>query len=306
MKIPILLGGIILVLIVMVAYLVKPDESFVTGDIVRPEIMKDYYTFVAFYKTFLVNWEKAIITSYGLSLPATTDASARSATSIPRETLNAHITKISKEKNMAFPPLTEALPETLAQPTIPLLLTLVPADAAPYVNALTWMNNQLSTAQQSLSNMMKGSVEGFIWARMKGLPQPLLNVPVHEGFYATCDQIAKCMDARDEAKQASQEEELVRRLRSFTQNVPLETASTQNKVLVEKSERLQKQAESGELLNQFNLPKEPVSSPLQPPEGGDRLSKLKKSDPAAYKRLQQESGSMFALKGLLEQINRTV
>ena len=214
--------------------------------------------------------------------------------------LNAYIAKVSQEKGVALPPLTEALPERIAQPTLSLLLTLVPTDATPYLNALTWMNTQLSTAQQGLSSMMK-PVEGFIWARMKGLPQ----AHVQEAF-ATCDEIAKCMDARDQAKQASQEQELVRRLTTF-QNPALQTAMKENKRLVEKSEQIQKQAQSGELLSKFSLPTaKEISVPLIAPEGGSRLSELQKSDPAKYKSLQQQGGSMFALKGLMEQINRTI
>jgi hypothetical protein len=148
--------------------------------------------------------------------------------------------------------------------------------------------------------MMK-PVEGFIWARMKGLPQ----AHVQEAF-ATCDEIAKCMDARDQAKQASQEQELVRRLTTF-QNPALQTAMKENKRLVEKSEQIQKQAQSGELLSKFSLPTaKETSVPLIAPEGGSRLSELQKSDPAKYKSIQQQGGSMFALKGLMEQINRTI
>jgi hypothetical protein len=160
------------------------------------------------------------------------------------------------------------------------------------------MNTQLATAQQDLASMK--AVEGFIWARMKGLPQ----AHVQEAF-VTCDDIAKCMDARDQAKQASQEQELIRRLRSF-QNPALQTAMKENKRLVGKSEQIQKQAQSGELLRQFSLPTGPPSPPLISPEGGSKLSELQKSDPAKYKSLQQQGGSMFALKGLMEQINRTI
>lgn len=297
---PYLKGIIILAIILLV--MIKSNEGFTSpaSDTVRPEIMKDYQAFAAFYKPFLVNWEKAIVTSYELQKPTQVSAQASPRVSASRADLNAYISKVSQEKGVALPPLTEALPETIAQPSLPLLLTLVPTDSTPYLNALTWMNTQLSTAQQGLSSMMK-PVEGFIWARMKGLPQ-------HEGFelepFATCDEIAKCMDARDQAKQASQEQELVRRLATF-QNPALQTAMKENKRLVGKSEEIQKQAQSGELLKQFSLPKEP-STPFIAPPGGSRLSELEKNDPAKYKSLQQQGGSMFALKGLMEQINRTL
>jgi hypothetical protein len=112
------------------------------------------------------------------------------------------------------------------------------------------------------------------------------------------------MDARDQAKQASQEQELIRRLATF-QNPALQAAMKENKRLVGRSEQIQKQAQSGELLSQFSLPKE-ISVPLIAPEGGSKLSELQKNDPAKYKSLQQQGGSMFALKGLMEQINRTI
>ena len=295
---------VIIVIIVIVLLIIKSREGFesLPSDTVRPEIMKDYQSFAAFYRPFLVNWEKAIVTSYELQKPQPSleQVSTQALSVASRADLNAYIAKVSQEKGVALPSLTETLPETIAQPTLPLLLTLVPTDSTPYLNALTWMNTQLSTAQQGLSSMMK-PVEGFIWARMKGLPQ-------HEGFelepFVSCDEIAKCMDARDQAKQASQEQELVRRLATF-QSPALQAAMKENKRLVGKSEEIQKQAQSGALLNQFSLPKE-TSAPLIAPPGGSRLSEVKENDPAKYKSLQQQGGSMFALKGLMEQINRTL
>jgi len=295
-----ILKGLILVVIILFALLIQSREGFESSDTVRPEILTSYQAFAAFYKPFLVNWEKAIVTSYELQKPQPSLEQPQTLSAAPRAELNAYITRLSQEKGLALPPLTEALPERMAQPTLSLLLTLVPQDAAPYLNALTWMNTQLATAQQGLASMK--AVEGFIWARMKGLPQ--------EGFeiepFATCDEIAKCMDARDQAKQASQEQELIRRLATF-QNPALQAAMKENKRLVGKSEQIQKQAQSGELLSQFSLPTAKDSStPLIAPEGGSKLSELQKNDPAKYKSLQQQGGSMFALKGLMEQINRTI
>jgi hypothetical protein len=297
MILKVIIPAVILLLLLMV----WSREGFESpiGDTVRPEILTSYQAFAAFYKPFLVNWEKAIVTSYELQKPETSmEQGTQVLTAAPRAELNAYIAKVSQEKGLALPPLTEALPERIAQPTLSLLLTLVPKDSTPYLNALTWMNTQLAEAQKGLASMK--SVEGFIWARMKGLPQEGFEL---EGF-ATCDEIAKCMDARDQAKQASQEQELIRRLATF-QNPALRAAMKENKRLVEKSEQIQKQAQSGELLSQFSLPKE-TSKPLIAPPGGSRLSELQKNDPAKYKSLQQQGGSMFALKGLMEQINRTL
>jgi hypothetical protein len=292
----IIIPAVIFAIILLILLVMKSREGFESPDTVRPEILTSYQAFAAFYKPFLLNWEKAIVTSYELQKSSLEQPQTLSAA--PRAELNAYITRLSQEKGVALPPLTEALPERMAQPTLPLLLTLVPQDAAPYLNALTWMNTQLATAQQGLASMKP--VEGFIWARMKGLPQAHIQEP-----FATCDEIAKCMDARDQAKQASQEQELIRRLATF-QNPALQAAMKENKRLVGKSEQIQKQAQSGELLSQFSLPKGPPSPPLIAPEGGSRLSELQKNDPAKYKSLQQQGGSMFALKGLMEQINRTI
>ena len=303
-----ILKVIIPTVILLLLLMVWNREGFEspTGDPVRPETLQNYEAFAAFYKPFLLIWEKAIVTSYELQKPETSlDQVIKVFSAAPRAELNAYITKLSQEKGLAFPPLTDALPERIAQPTLSLLLTLVPKDSTPYLNALTWMNTQLAEAQKGLANMK--SVEGFIWARMKGLPQ--------EGFeiepFATCDDVAKCMDARDEAKQASdqakqasQEQELIRRLATF-QNPTIQAAMKENRSLVEKSEQIQKDAQSGALLSQFSLPKE-ISTPLIAPPGGSRLSELQKNDPAKYKSLQQQGGSMFALKGLIEQINRTI
>jgi hypothetical protein len=294
----IIIPAVIFAIILLILLVMKSREGFESPDTVRPEILTSYQAFAAFYKPFLVNWEKAIVTSYELQKSQPSLEQPQTLSAAPRAELNAYITRLSQEKGVALPPLTEALPESMAQPTLPLLLTLVPQDAVPYLNALTWMNTQLATAQQGLASMKP--VEGFIWARMKGLPQAHIQEP-----FATCDEIAKCMDARDQAKQASQEQELIRRLATF-QNPALQTAMKENKRLVGKSEQIQKQAQSGELLSQFSLPKGPPSPPLIAPEGGSKLSELQKNDPAKYKSLQQQGGSMFALKGLMEQINRTI
>ena len=297
-----ILKVIIPTVILLLLLMVWSREGFEspTGDPVRPEILQNYQAFAAFYRPFLVNWEKAMVTSYELQKPELPmDQGTQTFSMPPRAELNAYIAKVSQEKGVTLPPLTEALPERIAQPTLSLLLTLVPKDSTPYLNALAWMNTQLAEAQKDLASMK--SVEGFIWARMKGLPQ--------EGFeiepFATCDDIAKCMDARDAAKQVSQEQELIRRLATF-QNPALRAAMKENKRLVEKSEQIQKQAQSGELLSQFSLPTKDISPPLIAPPGGSRLSEVKENDPAKYKSLQQQGGSMFALKGLMEQINRTL
>ena len=94
----------------------------------------------------------------------------------------------------------------------------------------------------------------------------------------------------------------------FNADKALAKSLEENQTLVKKSEDIQKQAQSGELFKQIQIPG--VTDAAGPsylmPKGGDALEQLKKSDPDTYQSYAVNQKPFFAMKQLFEQINRTV
>ena len=73
----------------------------------------------------------------------------------------------------------------------------------------------------------------------------------------------------------------------FNKNSVLQQAIGQNKSLVQKSLAVQKEAESGELLNKMKLPEDNIA-PYTIPKGGNRLQEMKEQDPDKYKEYEKK------------------
>ena len=227
------------------------------------------------YNPFLKNWEKAIVSSIGL------EANPLEPQKTPtRDEMNQYIEQLSVKLGKPLPPLTDPLPKVM-DPTIPL-----PNDPAPYTNALTWMNTQLAKSHEKLGALQ--GKESFV---------------VYEGFDATsiCQQMVQCQESQKD-KDAAKNQELSDRFAQFGKNADLSAAFNGNLDLMEKSKKIQDAAQSGELLNQMNLPTEDSIS-YSLPEGADALTKMKKNNPAKYDDYEKNYGQFFALKGLMDQIN---
>jgi hypothetical protein len=277
----------------------------ITEGFLDPEFTKKYNTFVAFYNPFLPNWEKAIMTSMSMQItqaPLTSPSQIGSATgkspTFTRVQMNKYIESLSKIMKKPLPPLTDPLPEKVDEAMIPQLIKDIPQEPAPYENALKWMNEQLAESHKSLDGALQG----------KGV----------EGFADNCQEYAKCMSDPDVINQMSeaQERQKANKLRQqqkqielnvdkFNKNSSLQQAISQNNSLVQKSLTVQKEAESGELLNKMKLPADNIAS-YTIPKGGNRLQEMKEQDPDKYKEYEKKHSSLFQLKQWMEQINRNL
>jgi len=300
MKILIIIGILCIIL-----YLIRQTEGF--EDPIEPELIDKYSKFVAFYNPFLINWEKAIVTSIGLDTPikALTDPSqvgslSASFTTPTRIEINTYIQNLEKTLNKPFPPLTDALPSILDSALIT-ELSQRSLDPSAYQNALQWMNKSLSDAHKQMDAMK--SPEGF-------------NSQNKEGF-DNCAEYTKCMSdpevlskiaAAQNEQQAKKEKEkrkaLEDKLDNINNNVIVQSEAKKNQELIEKSKEVEAQAKNGTLLNQFNLTNNDDSlSHFIKPLGLSKLEDMKRNNPAQYAANEKNNGQIMALGTLLNSIS---
>lgn len=297
---------ILLAIVIWVHYRTEPfvttaqSTSTITPAI-DPVLVTNYHQFVTtFYNPFLATWQKAIVSSISadqpqqpLTSPSQVSSSSATPPIPPQSEMNAYIANLSQKLGKPLPNITDPLPETIDVTTFPTIAPTIPKDPIPYINALSWMNQQLSGAQVKLQSALKG--ESF------------MNL---EGFdNQTCQDLSQCFEDNPELirqcglamkKQGQQEQSQVSdQMKEFMENKELVRTLQTNKELVKQSKKIEEQAKSGELLNQLNLPTEPgIKYTL--PEGSD---KLKKMDYAQQKAVKDAAPSMFSLKILMDQIN---
>jgi hypothetical protein len=271
---------------------------------IDPVLQKKYSAFVAFYNPFLINWEKAIVTSIGLDTPVKelTDPSqvgSGSAFKGPtRAEMNMYIQKLEKTLNKPFPLITDALPSTLDSTMITELEKRVSMNPSSYQNALQWMNASLSAAHQQMEAMKK-SPEGF---------DVMDKYQLIEGF-DNCAQYSKCMDIYNE-RQLEKEKEKIKvlenKLDNINNNSMIQSEAKKNIALIQKSKEIEAQAKSGDLLNQFDLSNDDSSPSLVKPSGVDKLANMKKNNPKEYAKNEKNNGQMLGLGTLLNSISNTL
>ena len=293
---------IISIFCVFVLYYLYQTEGF--EDPIDPSLQKKYSTFVAFYNPFLINWEKAIVTSIGLDTPvkALTDPSqvgSGSAFTAPtRAEMNTYIQKLEKTLNKPFPLITDALPTTLNSTLITELPQRVSMDPSSYQNALQWMNASLSAAHAEMEAMKK-SPEGF---------DVMDKYQLIEGF-DNCAQYSKCMDAYNEQQLKKEKEKikvLENQLDNINNNSKIQSESKKNIALIKKSKEIEAQAKSGDLMNQFNLSNDDSPSRFVKPSGVNKLANMKKNNPKQYAAMEKDNGQMLGLGTLFNSISNTL
>ena len=307
-----LLCWLVILFIVIIIYVCWTEEGFETQEL-DPEFVKSYQTFIAFYNPFMVNWQKSIVTSMNLDAPPqpaltspTQVPSGGSAPAYTQDQMNQYIDGIIQTQHNPFPYITDPLPDLIDQTTFSKIAKKIPNDPKPFMNALKWMNDALEKSHSSLGQMQTS--EGFTFT---------------EGFDTDmCQQIIQCnqeQDAKQQQQQAEQQQKIRISFDKFNNNSELKQAMTQNQVLVKKSQDIQNQAQSGELLN--NMPTStktsgsssngavPGITPADTsysPMPGKSLSELQQEDPQKYQEYQQDHKSLFSLKQSLDQINRNL
>jgi len=296
-----------IILLILVVWVHCQTEPFASTPLptLDPELAKNYQTFVSsFYNPFMANWKKAITTSatsdieqQPLTNPEQTSSSA--PPTISNHTLNQHIMILSKQEGKSFPPITDPLPDTMDMNNYATLAPQIPTNPTPYNNALAWMNQQLADSHAKLESAMKG--ESF--ANWEGFDNQMCQ-DVSQCFKEN-PQLIQQLTVELQSQQQQQQQGVSNKIKSFLSNSMLTKGIATNQQLFARSQQIQNQAQSGELLNQLNLPDEPTIK-YTLPDGADALNKMKSNDPARYQSVQKEAPSMFALKNMFDQINQNL
>jgi len=256
---------------------------------VNPVVQEKYKKFVAFYNPFQVNWKKAIVSSAASDveiqpLTSPTQTSNEDAPTFSLSELNARIEGLARGLNQPLAYLTEPLPPMLNMATIK-TIQLTPE---PYINALRWMNGKLEEAQANMASAMQGK-------------NP-------EGFADMCEQIDQCnqqQQGRLLQQQQQQQQQLGNQFDQILMNPLLQQAWKQNRILVAAADKIKGQAQSGDLLNQLDLPSEPkIKYTL--PKGSNKWKDMKENDPEKAKEYEKNYGQWTNLKSWSDQINRNL
>jgi hypothetical protein len=162
----------------------------------------------------------------------------------------------------------------------------VPSSPTPYLNALRWVNAKMEQSKRDMEDALKGQsgfqdfFEGF---------EP----KSFEGF-DTCGQMAQCQQEAERKQTVS----LGARLDAFNNNGELQRALQTNQQLMEDAKKIQNQAQSGQLLNDLNLPPEPGTT-FKKLAGADALSTM---SPEKNAELKANYRTWYDYKSLLSQM----
>ena len=292
---------ILLAIVVWIHYRTEPFSPTPLPSPIDPVLVSTYQQFATtVYNPFLETWQKAIVSSISadqpqepLTDPSQASSSSATPTIPPQSEMNAYIANLSQKLGKPLPNITDPLPDTIDIITFSTIAPNIPADPAPYTNALTWINTQLTEAMSKLQSALKG--ESF------------MNL---EGFdNQTCQDLSKCFEENPDLiqqcgmaikKQGKMEQsQVLNQIKQFMNNNNFIRAYKRNKDLVEQAKKIESDAKSGDLLNQMDLPAEPgIKYTL--PDGSDKLQKM---DYAKQKEVKEAAPSMFSLKTMMDQIN---
>ena len=256
-----------------------------------------YNAFAASYNEFLIAWEKAVTTSWSSKieqpeLGETTRASSKPPQPTNAE-LNQEITRLVIETGKSFPPLTDPMPPQFTPSAS------IPADTTPYKNALEWMNQHMRQSQEDLKAALSGTSS---FADFKPFSEPFgwpfsepFGWPFSEPFADMCQQMTQCQ----------QQQQMGTKFDRWNSDAAFQAALQENKRLTAQAKKTQNQAQSGQLLNQLDLPSEPTIK-YTIPKGGDALNRMKDDDPNLFDYLKSNFRVLFDFKQWTEQINRNL
>lgn len=255
----------------------------------------DYNKFKQFYNQFIRNWTKAIVSSIAIDTPQEPLTSPGQISQPPNPSqndMNLYIDTLSKNINTPLPHITDLFPE-IDNTSLTDIISRIPPDSTPYVNALKWMNDQMEKAHSNLN------IDHFE-DMCQDISSCIANNP---------DLIAKIAEAqanKEKDQIQNNEQQLSNRIAIFFSNNLLQPLIEKNTELVTKTEDIQKQAESGQLTDtltkQFNTPE----TKYDIPKGGNALAELQKTDPEKYNKIKDVAPKLFSIKQLIEQINATL
>lgn len=307
---------IVSILIVIIWYCIYYDtpEGFDEQPI-DPKVEKKYQQFVGFYNPFLVDWEKAIVTSIGLDTPVKeltnpNETSSNTFKAPTRTEMNNHIQNLEKKLNKPLPLITDPLPTTLTSTVMSDIARKNLMDPDIYQNALGYMVKNQEDAEKQM-NEMKKPPEGF------DPINPYWNV---EGF-DSCDNYKKCMtdpevinaiaeaQANQQAKlQQQRQNAFENKLDKFNTDKSVKELSARNKEFLQKAEEIQEKAKNGTLLNDFDVSLGDTSSldHFIRPQGVYKLEDMKKNNPQQYEEYEKNNTQLMSVAGLLNNISNTL
>lgn len=299
-----LLLSILFVLIILRLFIVK--EGFENIPL-KPTTVQGYDKFLSFYNTFCANWKKAIISSVALEVqhqPATDPQNPVSANApdISEEEMNNYITQLSNTISQPLPPICKSMPSQVDSTNIVILIKEIPDDIQPYINALKWMNPQLEKSQAHLGSALQGSslpIESF-QDICQGVTSCVINNP------QLIKQLALELSEQENQNIIQEQDKLMALINPFLTNSELLDAFSKNKILIEKAQHIQEMAQSGELMNQINVPGGRTIAKYQLPNGANKLNEIKQNNPERYNELKQNYSMWTDLKGMIDNINATL
>ncbi len=299
MSIILILLGLLFILLILRLFTIK--EGFENTPL-NPITIQNYNKFLSFYNTFCTNWKKAIESSVASEIPqkpATDPSQAKSSLTptISESDMNKYITQLSSNLSKSFPPICTPLPKTVDSTNIVDITNKIPTDIQPFINALNWMNPQLAKSQANLGSALKGKLyEGF-----DNICQNVVTCLANDP--ELIQQIAIEVSEQNDQQTVLQQEKLMALLNPFFTNSELSTAFGENQLLFQKAQEIQDQAQSGELVNQINIPGGRTIAKYQKPAGADNLINMKQNDPARYNELKTNYSMWTNLKSMLDNIN---
>lgn len=301
MKLILILLTLLFILIILRLFVVK--EGFENTPL-NPVTIQGYNNFLSFYNSFCENWRKAIISSVASEIPqqpATDPANptAGGAPDISEKQMNDYITNLSQTISQPLPPICIPLPTTIDSTNIVEVTKKIPSDIQPFINALKWMNPQLEKSQAHLGSALQGTP------------------PPSENFQDMCQDIGSCLlnnpqliqqlaieiSEQNDQSIIQEQEQLMAAVNPFFTNSELSQEFGQNTLLVEKAKLIQDQAQSGELMNQINVPGGRTIAKYQLPDGANKLNDMKQNNPDRYNELKQNYSMWTDLKGMIDNIN---
>ena len=306
---------IIISICIIALYYFYQTEGFEDMEPIDPTLTEKYNTFISFYNPFLINWEKAIVTSIGLDTPVQplTDpsqvSSGASFQTPTRVEINAYIQKLEKTLGKSFPPVTDALPSTLDANVINEINQHISMEPSIYQNALQWMNTSLSAAHAQLDGLKK-SPEGFDVMDKYQQIEPFDNCEEYAKCMSDPEVVSKIAAAQNEQQLKKENEKrkaFENKLDKINNDSTVQSEAAKNEALIQKSKEIEAQAKSGALLNQFNLSNNDDSlSHFIKPSGVHKLEDMKKNNPKEYETNEKNNGQILALGTLLNSISNTV
>jgi len=310
MTILLILLILLLIILIFILFFEKSIEGFQASIQLNPDIIQEYNNFLLFYNPFCANWQKAIISSIALDTPQeplTSPSQVLGANANLAEPstadMNTYITQLSQQLGQPLPQICTIFPESVDSTNITQIISQVPTDVTPYINAFNWMNQQLDKAQSNLGSALQGGpIEGFDGSQdmCQDISQCLANDP------QLAQQIAQELAQQDIQKINQQEQQLMSLLVPFVSTPALSEAFNQNTILVEKAQEIQNQAQNGGLVNQIIVPGGNSTISYSLPPGANNLSQIQQNDPQRYNELKTNYGGWMAIKGLTDQINATL